>query len=457
MDELNDQFKKTAENFSLAPSPGTWMSVEADIRKRKRKKRLIIFFFLLAGMLIGVVFLRSNNSTTFLTRDSISTDKIQTQKNSLQLNEALPTSPLKQSSTTLVQQINPLRKIATGRKTFPQNKIHSIQEKTDFPKKYTSNQEPPLVIENEIKQLPPLLQEEDNLISGSSESSENCETVVYPTPLPESGSSVDSIAALVSGDSIALKSKVDSMDAEKNLAKKHSAQFKWNLTLYAGPATSYSEIMEDGDSRFISSYRDSSDKNLLTLNYHLTLTYNFFSGWGVYGGIGIVQYAQKILRRQVVYHYDTMNTAPFVTNPLPPVVTLEKSYFDIQGDSTGTVKNKFTYLEIPLGVSYEFLPGRKFNIVLLPEISFNKLIYSEGYLYDFKNFRYEEISDENLKPWLVSFGIGLSFQYNVLKNFSIGITPHYTNFEKSIYTSAYPISQRFQQTEFRFSLQYLLK
>ena len=103
------------------------------------------------------------------------------------------------------------------------------------------------------------------------------------------------------------------------------------------------------------------------------------------------------------------------------------------------------------------LPGHKFNITLQPEIAFNKLIQSEGYAYNYEKRTYEKIKSTDLKPWLVSYGVGLSFQYAIFQNLSIELTPYYKSFQKSIYKTRYPIAQHFQQAEFRLSLRYMFK
>ncbi|MBK8585872.1 MAG: hypothetical protein IPN88_10790 [Bacteroidetes bacterium] len=56
MDDLNNKFKTSAENFSLTPNATVWTKVESAIQKRKRRRRFIIFF-LIASFIGGSPFL----------------------------------------------------------------------------------------------------------------------------------------------------------------------------------------------------------------------------------------------------------------------------------------------------------------------------------------------------------------------------------------------------------------
>ncbi len=477
MDELNDQFKKSADDFSLTPSPGTWSNVQADISARKRKRKFIIFFFLLAGIILGGLFLlnKPSRKAEILPREisltptesqkpkaiqqDISSEKsiVPQEHFSAQQNNSIPGKNTKKKNTSIT-------------KTNSQDKKQHRNAKTSSPRTIQPEKvESPPTSESENMQPPAMLSEEDNVISGNMESSQACETTSFPTPLSESLSSVDSIIKTDSKDSLqtstgkdsvlAVKaetiSKSDSTSALKDSLKSYPCQGKWSIGIGVAPTKSYTKLSEGGDYQFISHYRDSSDKILLTWNYHLNLTFNLLPEIGLFTGIGIEHFSQEILNDQAVYKYDTIQS--LTVGPSSPAITVEKSFFHIHGESTGTVKNKFTYLEIPFGIHYVFLHERKFNISLLPEIAFNKLIHSEGYRYHSQNLTYEKIADGDLKSWLMSYGVGLSFQYAIKKNIGIELIPYYKSLQKSIWNSSDPISQRFQQTELRFSLRYLLK
>ncbi len=472
MDELNDQFKKSANDFSLTPSPGTWSNVQADIHARKRKRRFIIYFFLIAGIVSGGLFLldRSTSRKTEILPPETSLTPTESQKPpTTQQNVSGKKGNLPKEHFSAQQSNSTPKKNTSTAKTPSQDKKQHDNGYPASRKIKPEKSESSPVTESEYTPPPVMLLEEDNLVSGNPESSQACETTSFPTPLSELDNSGESFTSTISNDSLQTRTKKDSLLAIKtetnsktdssviikDTLKNNSYQSKWSIVIGVAPTTCHSKLDEKGDYQFISHYRDSSDKNLLTWNFHLNLAYNFLPEIGFFTGIGIEHVSQEILSNQAVYKYDTSQS--LTVGPTPPTITVGKSSFHINGDSTGTVKNKFTYLEIPVGIRYDFLRERKFNISLLPEISFNKLIASEGYRYNFQNFMYQKITDADLKPWLVSYGVGLAFQYAVKKNICLELTPYYKSFQKSIWNTSDDISQRFQQTEFRFSLRYLLK
>jgi hypothetical protein len=453
MDELNNEFKKTAEDFSLTPASETWMHVEADIRRRKRKRRLIIFFFLLAGLLAGGMFLLNNDSHKDLTAAKTNSGS---QKNAVAINHSM-TTPVTQQNISM-EKVNPSNERNKSSEIVAQKRNQDRKSKNAVVENHAAKDDSVPLIENEVINIPPMLSEEDNQGPGTIEGSENCETVTFPTPLTESNNQVDSLSTFVAKDSIAVTAKTDSLSAKEDSLKGLPHFVKWSISLGFAPAITHTKLEEEGAYPFIANYRNSSDKNPVTLNYHIAINYDFLPGLGMYTGLGIIHFNQEILSKQVVHHDDTVYGV--VTNPFtvaPYTLVHGMSHFNINDDSTGTVKNKFTFLSIPIGLCYNFIPGKRFNVSLLPEISFNKLINSEGYIYNDKDFVYQKISDSNLKAWLISYGVGLSFEYEILENICVNISPYYRSYQGSIYKESSPVSQRFRQTEFLFSLRYLIK
>jgi opacity protein-like surface antigen len=181
----------------------------------------------------------------------------------------------------------------------------------------------------------------------------------------------------------------------------------------------------------------------------LNFSYEIYPELEIYSGIGIVNFEEQILKKQIVYHYDSLLTYP------PYIVNISSTYFHINGDSTGSIKNKITYLEIPAGIHYYIFHGKKFSISLQPEISFNRIIRSEIYTVDSIKREYSK-NNAFLRSWTVSYGAGLGFHYSIRDNMSIGLTPFFRNFQKSIFLPSCPVSQKVQQVELRISVKYFL-
>ncbi len=450
IDELNDQFKKSAEIFSLNPSPGTWQNVERAIRIRERKKRFIIIFFLLAGILAGGMFLFTFQSPTpnqqtdspehnRETQEQKSTNKyISDGKNISKKYNSSTLPAFTENKTPDNKSTSPHPPTANSDSHSADNQVLTTSAHIDFHETISAPNNPP---------QPEMNNSEISLITPGTEINPESDSILV--------NKIDTLEVEAPNDSLpAAKtfiSKPDSSIAEKDSIQSTPRQSKWSIAIGVAPTISFTKQYEEGDYQIISNYRDSSDKTLLAWNYYLAIHYTVIPELEIFAGIGIINFEQEILNHQAVYEYDTLNMGPI------PAITITRDYFNINGNSTGTVKNKFSYLETALGLRYKFLPAHKFNISLQAGVSFNKLIRSDGYSYNYQNFEYEKMNSSGLKSWMVSYGAGLSFQYAILKYLHIEFTPCYKRFQKSIYSDNYPVSQRLQQVEFRLSLRWLLK
>ena len=454
MDKLNDKFKKSAENFSLVPSSGIWINVKSDIKRRERKRRIIIFFFLIAGIVGSGLFLFSNQpkKPSISTSLQISHERSQRQNidhqsvvrngsNHIKENVAPNDSFSQKSNQSYRNEISPRQK---KNLKYPysaaENKLASVKLNASTPNEHDVNNS-----QEAIKDISVLINVPAILYS-------NVKTALADLI------QMDSLQIEIKNESVSGQMpdtlRRDSLITSKGTSNTASHPNKLSISIGVAPTVSYTEFNEKGDYRIIANYRDSANKNPSTWNYHLAIRCQIVPELDVFLETGLINYEEQILNREAVYHYDTT----ILTGPQPiPVITVSRSYFNINGDSSGVLKNKFSWAEIALGIRYNFLPNRKFNISLQPEISFNKLVSCNGYKYNHQNRIYEKVNSADLRPWLVSYGIGFSFQYALRKNIYFEFTPNYRKVEKSIYTSASQVSQELQQTEFRFSLSYLIK
>jgi len=447
MNELNNMFKKSAENFLLIPSDKIWENIEAEIRKRERRRRFFIFFFIGAAILTSGIFLFINpfdkqEETQINNPEVIVQDEQQQNTSSIH--------KYSEKENTIASDVQSERKYSGRNKTI---------QKENLPTTFISGDK---YFSKNVSQKTP---GQNESLNNSLEPEITAEVNVTVSPASPDVIEVDSTFA-ISKDTMETETVKDSLtpvNSEiivndttvliKDTTKAHFNKSKWSISIGIAPTLSFVETHEKGDYQIISNYRDSSDKTLLTWNYHFTVSYRFIQRMEIFTGIGIINLSQELLSKQAIYRYDTSG---IIVGPVPQIF-ISREYYNINGDSTGSVKNKFSWLEIPIGVRYDFLTGHKFNISLQPEASFNKLINADGYIYNNETLTYEKIKSSDLKSWLVSYGIGLSFRYAFMKNLHLEFTPSYRNFEKSIYQDSYPSGQHLQQVEFRISFRYLIK
>jgi len=470
MDDLNNKFKTSAENFSLTPNATVWTKVEIAIQKRKRKRRFIIFFLIASFIGGSGFFFRKKEVVT--KKETILEETISTQSQSNEINK-------KPNSTDIVTN-------AVVENSSMSSRIQDSKEEQRFEKRKSTN-----AINTSIKSktkthssLSVLAKDARNepvepevavaaietLATAPTQSTQKAQSSEAPSPPSEIAfvnepmkidSAADMKAEIIQEKSRADTSQlavIDTTKKESVVDKKDSLSItakksRWSISLGIAPTLTYSKYKESGDYQIISNYRDSSDKNILTFNYHLLLHCNISKKAELFTGIGIRNIEQELLTHQAVYKYDT-NYVITLPNPL---VTIGRGYSNINGDSTGVVTNKFSYLEIPIGIRYNLLPAGKFNISIDGQVGMNKLISSEGYIYDPIKFTYEKLSSADLNSWMYSYGVGLSFQYSIIKGVNIELSPSYTHFPNSIYKKTDPLEQYFDQTEFLFSVRYLIK
>jgi len=448
-DEIAEKFVKAAESFALQPSPGVWSNIEKDIALPPRKKRkggIIIIFSLLvlSSALLGyfLISTHTSNNSTIKTSDSMThgnpTRRDQNTIAGKTYKEPSNVDSIKNSKTDQHKTQN----LPFKAHDFSKAQNH-LTKTSDTSAKYqligkTSNN---IEVSGEVN-------------PSISKSSEPDISIDAAQNLPDKVIHKDIITAqndLVK-DTLEKDSLADSFASKKTdkVAGKSSLP-KWSIGLFVGGSQSFTKIQEAGDYQFIKKYRDSTDKDLLALNYGLNFSYDIIPNVTIYAGPGITQYKQKILSRQMVYRYDTTPaTSPFH----PPVIIVNKDFYDISGDSAGSVRNSFTYLNIPLGIRYNFFPGKKFGFSLQAEISINRLINAKGYIYNKEELVYTNQIKASLKPWMISYSFGIPIHYKVYSNLTLELIPVYGIYQGSVYKSSYTVSQKFQQMELLLGFRY---
>jgi hypothetical protein len=242
----------------------------------------------------------------------------------------------------------------------------------------------------------------------------------------------------------------DSVAREEDITDVSPLVGKWSITFGYGVAKSYTNYHEDYNYQFIAQYRDSTDEHTLSGNAHLSFTYEFSPRFEVFTGIGIINYKQKIRSDQVVYRYDSIPASL----PVSAYLAVSRGHYLINGDATGMINNSFSFLQIPLGIRYTPLNFGRFNIGIQPEVSFNKIITSRAYIYDYSTRKYRQMDSYHKSSFNISYGIGIPIQFRMRNNLALEVMPYFHSMRQSIYANSYQFSQTFNQAEARMSLRY---
>lgn len=444
LDELTNRFKSSAENFSLAPSPSTWEKVEREIGGRERKRRFVILFLLGGALLLGgaVWFINSpagRKNVVVQNQNSVST---------------LPSIE--------EQQKKPASSIADERSSYGKKNSETIPVSQKQLKTASSQKEAGQLVQGKFndsrttdRSIPGNENESTHKVPAKNEI-ETKKIISPETALLSLASEIktnDSLKENAVKDSLSIVHLVDlnkdSVPAKKDTVTESSFARTWSLTYGAALATSFTTFSEDGDYQFVAHYRDSSDKAVLTQNLHFNISYRAFPRLEIFTGMGLVNYQERMLNKQVVYRDDTLP----VSGPLPPAVVKGKGFYHISGDSLRGVTNKFFYLQVPVGVRYTVYTRHKWNIGVQPEISFNKAIYTKGYMYSDATREYKAARLTDLQALNIGYGIGIPFWYELNNKLQLEMMPCFFGMQRSVFSSTL-LSQKFQQVEARVSLHY---
>lgn len=94
--------------------------------------------------------------------------------------------------------------------------------------------------------------------------------------------------------------------------------------------------------------------------------------------------------------------------------------------AAGRVRNKFHYLSIPIQYDYSFIQLGRFNAGINASFIYNKLLKHEGLTYQESSGIYvkpDNAIESKIEKNHFSAGLGLTLNYRLLKNFSIGLQP----------------------------------
>lgn len=224
---------------------------------------------------------------------------------------------------------------------------------------------------------------------------------------------------------------------------------RWSFTASIAPSLNFSRVEEhNNDSTFIAQTRSSS-KKLVSTNVSIAAWYKVSPRLEVYSGLGIRNLGERMKSVQNIYALDS----GFLANANKHVVVRKKL---IKGDSSDLITNRFSYLEIPLGLRFGLITRKQWGIYLHADISASYLLSAKGYYYNYTARSYLAMNNDRLQNWLLAYGAGISLQYNLRKHIGIECMPYFRNYPSSVYKAdeQNKVSQYFQQSGLQFSVRY---
>ncbi|MBK8808538.1 MAG: hypothetical protein IPO21_18650 [Bacteroidales bacterium] len=125
-------------------------------------------------------------------------------------------------------------------------------------------------------------------------------------------------------------------------------------------------------------------------------------------------------------HYDSLYVKDSISDYYNRIDTVN-SFF----------KNSFTYLRIPLYLSYSFQINNKFEVT--PQLGFIMGFLLNSNRDNYYNSKQNQLKKDDLNMFLLSLNVSVQFQYNFSKHFSIYLQPIINRNLNSIYKSNIPL------------------
>ncbi len=146
-------------------------------------------------------------------------------------------------------------------------------------------------------------------------------------------------------------------------------------------------------------------------------------------------------------------------NQMPLILGYNRTWIDeyMNVDYNVSSKNEYTYIDIPLKLSYGFNSG-KFCIEPGIGASLGFMYKAEGLLPVNDSIGFVDISTNShyLNKFIPSIDLGVNLEYRLLPNYNLYISPFVKHRLKSIYNQNYPLKSTFTNVGVRFGLRIYL-
>lgn len=459
-----DRIKRSADAFSLTPSPAVWENVEREIRGGKRRRAFI--WFLLGGALAGgaaaawmlsgpeqdqlAVIVQSHDSAAGAI--SVSPD-------------GHPSSDLRQlhvqsdaSHTDLQENFSdPAFSGSTQRRSKEKsatatgvNSGTRVSLSGENPGKAEHLDRSGAVKDIQRDNLP-LTKDAPAAERDRVEPSHATHTLTMDAaPARDSLPAVNDTVIALTPDDAAIELAPNDTIIPSSQNDTLPASGRFSIGVGIAPALGLSRASEQGAYQFVGKFRDSTDKELPSLNVHFDLHYRCAPWLQVYTGLRLTSYRTAIRSRQVVYRYDQGSGS----GPVPPPVIVSRDYYDINGNAEGSVVNRFTYVGLPAGARLRGYQGRKLSIWLQTEAVCYAMIGSGAYTYDVNSRAYRTATRRDLRSLNFAGATGVAFHYSFKDEFGFELTPGIEGFAASVYKPDHILQQRSGQVSIRASLYY---
>lgn len=232
-------------------------------------------------------------------------------------------------------------------------------------------------------------------------------------------------------------------DSNQQKSPKHH----WAVDITGGLANNNHTISEPGLYQFIRNYRDSTDAAIRTMQWSLGVRYAINSRVSLLLNASLTQTGEEMKSRQWVYGTDTLlvNISSVGPSFASQKVIITGKTQDINGDSTGRIRNTVTYTSVGLGMRYHLHTAGKLSMGMQPSVAMAWRTGSNMYTYDSTAQEWQKATGSQLTRRNTTLGFGLYAEYRLSPSVSVSVMPHYTRFV-SVVSQQSPVAIRYSQT-----------
>lgn len=239
-------------------------------------------------------------------------------------------------------------------------------------------------------------------------------------------------------------------DPEKTKQKSTFAN-EWSLDLFINPSIVDQSISANSNYENHINYRENSEDPAISVGFGAEIKYSF-NGFFLQSGLNYSIYAQKYqyklttINTNYYYLYDTTwiwIVDPPIIEPYPTSIdsTLVPVYEPTTSTTTG--KNQYHYLEIPLLVGYQH-KFKKVNIEIGTGVSYGFFISANGKLPEISNTSFLDLNKQtDLIQNNFNFLLYVGLEYKLNNKWGILLKPNYKQNLNSIFSSDFPVKQKF--------------
>jgi len=256
---------------------------------------------------------------------------------------------------------------------------------------------------------------------------------------------------LLSPDFLIQSGKALGDTIKKREAGNSSCVKRWLVSISAGKGKANKFITEKDTLRMIDAYRNTYDLVVWSATYHLHFSYCIGNHFRISSGAEIMELAEQMLNRQIVYHYDTIAAGPIGLASFNAALGFASSDTTVE-----SIRNKWTYLQLPFELSYRVLPCSRISLEAGGGISAGRLIYARALVYDFQENKYEKegAGSDKFQKDIWSWKAAFSVIYSAGKNMEFSVRGEREKIITNIFSNDYTMEEKFNKWNMLLNISY---